>query len=119
MLNYLLDELQRVLTPIALAAFTGFVAWAFVALKNFLGIVESDSNEGEIRRAAETAAGVLIKQDAIMNPDAIAEAASRVIADLPTAVKAEGYEIGDIKDMIIGAAGLVIPGANILKSIIR
>jgi hypothetical protein len=38
-----------------------------------------------------------------------------VAADLKPQVKAEGYDTGDIKDMIIGAAATVFPPANLLK----
>lgn len=111
----ILTELQTIIVTAAAAAVTGLCAYAFSWLRSYLGIVESDSNEGEIRRAAETEAGKLIKLDEISNPELVAAAAAKIIADLPKAVKAEGYTAIDVKDMIIGAAGTIFPPANLLK----
>lgn len=108
MLNYLLDEAQRILVPLALAAFTGFIAYLFSVVRTWLGIVESDSNEGEIRRAAETEAGILVKQDQINNPEMVAAAATKIVADLHHVVTMENYDTNDIKDMILGAAGMIL-----------
>lgn len=109
------DELQKILTPLLLAAVTALIALLFKVAREWLGIVESDSNEGEIRRAAETEAGKLVAQGKIDDPQAIIASAAKVTADLLPAVKAEGYDSGDIRDMIIGAAGAIFPPANFLK----
>lgn len=119
MFTNILNELQTILITAASAAVTALCVYVFTWLRTYLGIVESDSNENEVRRAAETEAGILIKQDAIMDPMKVAEAAAKIIADLPNATKSEGYEIGDVKDMIIGAAGLVFPPAAILGKLIK
>jgi hypothetical protein len=111
----LLSELQTVLIAIASAAVTALCVYVIAWLRDFLGIKESDANEAAIRRAAETEAGKLIQTGAIADPDRIAEAAAKVIADLHSQVKEEGYNSIDIKDMIIGAAGIVFPPANLLK----
>ena len=111
----LLSELQTVLVTLASAAVTALCAYAIKWLRDFLGIKESDSNEGEIRRAALTEAGKLVQLGVIDDPQRILESAGKIIADLHPAVKAEGYEVADIKDMIIGAAATVFPPANLLK----
>lgn len=101
----LLDEIQRILTPLALAAFTGFIAWLFVALRQWFGIEESVANEEAIRRAAETEAGKLVASGAT-DASSVALAAAKIVADLSHEVDAEGYNKLDIGDMILGA----IPG---------
>ena len=111
----LLSELQTVLTTLATAAATALCAYAITWLRSFLGIKESDSNEEAIRRAATTEAGKLIQLGEINDPGALIGAAAKVISDLNPQVKAEGYDTDDIKDMIIGAAGIVFPPANLLK----
>lgn len=111
----LLNELQTLLTTLAAAAATALCAYAIAWLRTFLGIKASDSNEEAIRRAALTEAGKLVTQGKIDDPNALLSAAAKVIADLQPQVKAEGYDTGDIKDMIIGAAGIVFPPANLLK----
>ena len=110
-----LVELQTAITTLAAAAVTALCVYVFAWLRAFLGIKESDSNEGEIRRAAITEAGKLVVQGKIDDPNALLSAAAKITADLLPAVKAEGYEAGDIKDMIIGAAGTFFPPANFLK----
>ena len=110
-----LGEIQTLITTLAAAAVTALCAYAITWLRTFLGIQESDSNEGEIRRAAITEAGKLVAQGKIDDPNALLSAAAKITADLLPAVKAEGYESSDIKDMIIGAAGTFFPPANFLK----
>lgn len=119
MLNSLLDEAQRILMPIALAAFTGFIIYAFDVLRTWLGIEKSEANEEAIRRAAETEAGVLIQLNALDDPIKLTEAATKIIHDLSKQVKAEEYDKNDIKDMILGAAGLVFPPAKIIGSLLK
>lgn len=115
----LLSELQTVLVTVASAAVTALCAYAITWLRTYLGIKESDSNEEAIRRAAATEAGVLVQTGGLVDPDKIAVAAAKVIADLHSQVKAEGYDQIDVADMIIGAAGLVFPPANLLKLFIK
>ena len=111
----LLSELQTVLVTLATAAVTALCAYAIKWLRDFLGIKESDSNEAAIRNAALTEAGKLVTQGKIDDPNALTSAASKVISDLGPQVKAEGYNASDVKDMIIGAAALAFPPANLLK----
>ena len=110
-----LTDLQHFVVTIAGLAVTAFIAWAFNALRDWLGIVESDSNEGEIRRAALTEAGKLLVQGKIDDSGALIGAAGKIIGDLTPAVQAEGYDASDIKDMIIGAAATFFPPAGLLK----
>ena len=110
-----LDDLQRIVLTAAGAAVTAVCLYLFAWLRTYLGIKESDDNEGAIRRAAETEAGRLVVQGKIDDPQALINAASKVMADLKPAVKAEGYDASDIKDMIIGAAATIFPPANLLK----
>jgi hypothetical protein len=111
----LLAELQSILTTVAAAAITALCAYAIKWLRDKLGIEESDSNEGEIRRAALTEAGKLVVQGKIDDPQRLLESAGKIIADLHPAVEAEGYDAGDIKDMVIGAAATFFPPAALLK----
>lgn len=97
----LLDEIQRVLTPLALAAFTAFIAYAWSVLYSWLGIAASDSNEMEIRRAAATEAGKLVASG-LTDAMSIESAVSKILADLPAPIKAEGYTRNDVADMIVG-----------------
>jgi hypothetical protein len=115
----LLTELQTVFVTVASAAVTALCAYAITWLRDFLGIKESDANEEAIRRAAETEAGKLLQTNTLNDPDKLAEAVAKVIVDLSSQVKAEGYNSLDIKDMIIGAAGIVFPPANLLKLFIK
>jgi hypothetical protein len=110
-----LDDLQRIVITAAGSAVTALCLYAFNWLRTYLGIKESDSNEAEIRRAALTEAGKLVVQGKLDDPQRILESAGKIIADLHPAVKAEGYDAGDIKDMIIGAAATVFPPAGLLK----
>ena len=111
----ILNELQTLLTTLAAAAATALCLYAMNWLRAFLGIKESDSNEAAIRNAALTEAGKLVTQGKIDDPNALTSAASKVISDLGPQVKAEGYNASDVKDMIIGAAALAFPPANLLK----
>lgn len=115
LMESIFTELQTIITTLAAAAVTALCGYVIAWLRAKLGIEESDSNEAEIRRAALTEAGKLVTQGKIDDPNALMSAAAKVVADLQPAVKAEGYDTGDIKDMIIGAAGLVFPPANLLK----
>jgi hypothetical protein len=119
MIDSLLGELQTTIVTIASAAVTALCVYAIAWLRDFLGIKKSDANEEAIRRAAETEAGKLLQTNTINDPDKLAEAAAKVVADLSSQVKAEGYNSIDIKDMIIGAAGIVFPPANLLKLFIK
>jgi len=100
----MLGQFQTLVTTAAGAAVTALCVYVFTWLRSYLGIVESDSNEGEVRRAALTEAGKLVQSGSITDPAAVASSATKIMADLLPAVKAEGYETPDIKDMIIGAA---------------
>jgi hypothetical protein len=111
----ILNEVQTLVTTCAAAAVTALCVYAMNWLREKLGVEKSDSNEGEIRRAALTEAGKLVAQGKIDDPGALINAATKVIVDLSPAVKAEGYDASDIKDMIIGAAGMAFPPANLLK----
>jgi hypothetical protein len=115
----LLTELQTVFVTVASAAVTALCAYAIKWLSDKLGIERSDSNEEAIRRAAETEAGKLLQTNTLGDPDKLADAVAKVIADLKPQVKAEGYDGVDIADMIIGAAGIVFPPANLLKLFIK
>lgn len=115
MMENLLAELQTVLVTVASAAVTALCAYAIKWLREKLGIEASDSNEGEIRRAAITEAGKLVVQGKLDDPQAVLAAAAKVASDLLPAVQAEGYDTVDIKDMIIGAAATVFPPAGLLK----
>jgi hypothetical protein len=111
----ILDDLQRIILSAAGAAVTALCLYAFAWLRTYLGIKESDDNEGAIRRAAKTEAGKLLQTNTLNDPDKLAEAVRKVVADLKPQVKAEGYDGSDIKDMIIGAAATIFPPANLLK----
>lgn len=113
------NEIQTLVTTCAAAAVTALCVYAMNWLRSYLGIKESDANEEAIRRAATTEAGLLLQTGGIADPNRLAESAAKVIADLRPQVKAEGYDNVDIKDMIIGAAGLVFPPANLLKLLIK
>jgi acetylglutamate kinase len=114
-MDSLLDELMKVFATIAAAVVTALSAYAIKWLHTKLGIEESDSNEAEIRRAAATEAGKLVTQGVINDPQKVLEAATKIIADLTPAVKAEEYNTADIKDMILGAAATIFPPAALLK----
>jgi hypothetical protein len=111
----LFNDIQTLVTTCAAAAVTALCVYAMNWLRSYLGMKESDSNEEAIRRAALTEAGKLVQTGNIANPDALAESAAKVIADLHNQVRDEDYNSGDIKDMIIGAAGTFFPPANLLK----
>ena len=115
MMENALGDIERLVITVAGAAITALVVYVFKVLRSWLGVVESDSNEGEIRRAALTEAGKLVLQGKIDDPQRILESAGKIIADLHPAVEAEDYDAGDIKDMIIGAAATVFPPAGLLK----
>jgi hypothetical protein len=115
----LLSELQKLAITLVSAAGTALCGYVFVWLRTKLGIEESDSNEKEIRNAAVTEAGKLISEGKIADPQAVLNAAAKIVADLHPAVVDEGYSTNDIKDMIIGAAGIVFPPANLLKMLIK
>jgi hypothetical protein len=115
----LFAELETVFVTVASAAVTALCVYVIKSLRDFLGIKESDSNEAAIRRAAETEAGKLLQTNTIGDPDKLADAVAKVIADLRPQVKDEGYDRADIADMIIGAAGIVFPPANLLKLFIK
>jgi hypothetical protein len=119
MMDNLLTEIQNILMPIFLAVATAFVGYLFNVVREWLGLEKSEANEEAIRRAAETEAGVLIKFDAIDDPVKLAAAAAKIIADLPEQVRDEEYDMGDIKDMILGAAGLIFPPAKILGGFLK
>lgn len=105
----ILNELQTFVSTLAYAAVTALCVYVFNWLRTYLGIKESDSNETEIRNAALTEAGKLVMQGKIDDPAALLDSAAKVIADLHSEVKAENYNTGDIKDMIIGAAATLVP----------
>ena len=115
----ILDEIMKIVATCAAAAVTALCVYLTNWLRTYLGIKESDSNEAEIRNAALTEAGRLVQLGAINDPKALIDAAAKVIADLQPVVKAEGYDSTDIKDMIIGAAGIMFPPANLLKLLNR
>ena len=114
-MDSLLDELMKVFGTVAAAALTALCAYGIKWLHTKLGIEESDSNEGEIRRAAVTEAGKLVTQGVINDPQKVLEAAAKIISDLTPAVKAEEYNTSDIKDMVLGAAATFFPPAALLK----
>ena len=114
-MDSLLSQLQTLAITCMGAAVTALCGYAFTWLRTYLGIKESDSNEAEIRNAAKTEAGKLLMEGNITNQDAVLQAASKVIADLLPAVKAEEYNTTDIKDMILGAAATFFPPAGLLK----
>ena len=119
MMEAIFNEIQTLVTTCAAAAVTALCVYAMNWLRAYLGIKESDANEEAIRRAAETEAGKLLQTGAIADPEQVMLSAAKVIADLSSQVKDEGYNSGDVKDMIIGAAGLVFPPANLLKLIVK
>lgn len=110
-----LGELQALAVTCAGAAMTAFIAWVFTRLREYFNIAESDSNEGEIRRAALTEAGKLIQTGGIADSNKVIESVAKVIADLHGPVSKEGYDSTDIKDMILGAAATIFPPAGLLK----
>ena len=118
-MDNLLSQLQALAITCMGAAVTALCAYVFGWLRTKLGIEESDSNEGEIRRAALTEAGKLVVNGTVTDPSALADAANKVLRDLQPAVKAEGYEVADIKDMILGAAAVAFPPAGILKNFLK
>lgn len=111
----ILNEIQTFVSTIAYAAVAALCAYAFSWLREKMGIEKSESNEEAIRRAALTEAGKLIQTGEISSPDYLAQSAAKIIADLHTEVKEEGYDPIDVKDMIIGAAATVFPPVNLLK----
>lgn len=117
MLETALSDVERLAITLAGAAVTALCAYLFKVLRSLLGVVESDSNEGEIRRAALTEAGKLVVQGKIDDANALLNAAAKVALDLSPAMKAEGYDGSDVKDMIIGAAATFFPPAALLKLI--
>ena len=114
-MDSILNEVQTLITTLAAAAVTALSVYAINWLRTVLGIEKSDSNEEAIRRAALTEAGKLVQIGAIDDPQRLLESATKIIADLHPQVKAEGYNTGDVKDMIIGAAATVFPPAGLLK----
>lgn len=96
-------------SALADAAITAGIGVGVVILKQYTGIQISDANEASIRRAATTEAGKLIATGKLDTPQAVAASASKVLSDLPVAVKAEGYTHTDVTDMIVGAASIVYP----------
>ena len=114
-MDSILIQLQELAITCMGAAVTALCGYAFVWLRTKLGIEESDSNEKEIRNAALTEAGKLLSEGKITDQQAVLDSAAKIIGDLLPAVRAEEYNTTDIKDMIIGAAGLVFPPANFLK----
>jgi hypothetical protein len=115
MMEAIFNEIQTLVVTCAAAAVTALCVYAMTWLREKLGIEASDSNEGEIRRAAITEAGKLVVQGKLDDPQAVITAAAKVAADLLPAVQAEGYDTVDIKDMIIGAAATFFPPAGLLK----
>jgi hypothetical protein len=111
----ILGELQALAITCAGAAVTAFIAWVFTRLREYFDIAQSDSNEGEIRRAALTEAGKLIQTGGIADQDRVIQSVSKVIADLHGPITEEGYDSADIKDMILGAAATIFPPAGLLK----
>jgi hypothetical protein len=115
----MLRQLQEICLSAAGLAITALVVYMFTWLRTFLGIKESDSNENVIRRAAVTEAGKLITTGKINDSQAVLESVSKVVADVLPAVKAEGYNSIDIKDMILGAASIAFPPAGLLKNFLK
>jgi hypothetical protein len=115
----MLRQLQEICLSAAGLAVTALVVYLFTWLRTFLGIKESDSNESEIRRAAVTEAGKLITTGKITDPQAVLDSASKILVDLKTPIKEEGYNSIDIKDMILGAASIAFPPAGLLKNLIK
>jgi hypothetical protein len=118
-MDHILIQLQELAITCMGAAVTALCAYAFTWLRTYLGIKESASNETEIRNAAITEAGKLLQQGKINDPQEVLNSASKIIADLTPAIRAEAYDTTDIKDMILGAAGMVFPPANLLKMILK
>jgi hypothetical protein len=112
-------EIQTLVTTCAAAAVTALCVYAMNWLREKIGIERSDSNEEAIRRAALTEAGKLVQTGALADPEKLLEAATKVIVDLHSQVKEEGYDAVDVKDMIIGAAATVFPPAALLKLFIK
>ena len=112
-------EIQTLVTTCAAAAVTALCVYAMNWLREKIGLEKSDSNEEAIRRAALTEAGKLVQTGALADPDKLAEAVAKVVADLRPQVKAEGYDTVDIADMIIGAAATVFPPAALLKLFVK
>jgi hypothetical protein len=114
-MDSILSQLEALAVTGMGVAVTALCGYAFTWLRTYLDIKESDSNEAEIRTAAKTEAGKLLLEGNITNPDAVLQAAGKIIADLLPAVKAEEYNTADIMDMIIGAAATFFPPAGLLK----
>jgi len=115
----ILSQLQTICVSAAGAAITALVVYAFTWLRDYLGIIESDSNEKEIRNAALTEAGKLITTGKLDDPEALLDSVRKIVSDLQPVVKEEGYDSVDIKDMILGAAATVFPPAALLKLFIK
>jgi hypothetical protein len=115
----ILTQLQTICISAAGAAITALVVYLFNWMRTYLGIVESDSNEKEIRNAALTEAGKLITIGKINDQEAIIDAVAKIVKDLNAPVKEEGYDSVDIKDMILGAAATFFPPAGLLKNLIK
>lgn len=112
----MLEQLQTMLTSLALAAATAFIAWLFNELRKWFGIQESDANELAVRRAAQTEGAKLAATviDNAVSAAQIAQSTQKIIADLPQQVKAEGYTPIDIADMV---TGFLPPGISQLAAI--
>jgi hypothetical protein len=115
----ILNEIQSICLSAAGAAITALVVYMFSWLRTYLGIKESDSNEAEIRNAAQTEAGKLITTGKINDPEALTEAVTKIIADLAPVITVEGYKAPDIKDMVLGAAATFFPPAGLLKNFLK
>ena len=99
--------LQQLLLTIAGAVVTVAVPAAVLVVHNYTGIQISAANEDSIRSAAMTEAGKLITQGIPVTQAAADVAARKVMNDLPSQVKAEGYLHPDISDMVAGSAAVI------------
>jgi hypothetical protein len=118
-MDSILGELQKIVIIAMGTAITALVGFAFKWLRDYLGIVESDSNEKEIRNAALTEAGKLVVTGKINDQEALVDAVAKIVKDLNGPVKEEGYDSFDLKDMVLGAAATFFPPAGLIKNILK
>jgi hypothetical protein len=113
-MDQLLQQLQTALTPIATAAATLFIGWAFTQLRAFFQTHSADSAEASLRAAAATAAGKLattVTSEAasapnatvasVISPGAVQAAAASIADDFKPELKLTGFTTSDVASMIM------------------
>lgn len=119
-----LAQLQQALTSAACLAATIGIGLMCTWLKSHFNMTAADSAETAIRKAANTEAGIIASSipatataaatapAALVNTGVLAQAANKVILDLPNEVKLTAYTPKDIEDMILGALPMILGAVN-------